>query len=278
MGQTRLLSSNRPNADASNSFFAQAAFLAESHLGESDLDRTEKEAGYCDTMAADASTTQLALAYVLQTLTGLSSDVDANEAEITEGFFDAISTNLNNAMHLAASAYETSRRVPHARRGSCFADTLLRDACRRLTQIGGASSALAASAIHGLSSVAGNMRSAAVFASKVSKHGYRRAPVSLKRGASQLANAVYKYSLDIKTSQQQLSSAFVIDMMRESASDLRSQSKDLLGLEVVLRSVVQATADAKAAASKEENIVMGRFSQHQVCGAGSELNYSCRNK
>lgn len=71
----------------------------------------------------------------------------------------------------------------------------------------------------------------------------------------QLANLVQKYVQEVRTSKEPFQISTFFGIVSESALSIKSQHKDLLGVEVVLRNLQQALQPAVAGAADPENVV-----------------------
>ena len=61
----------------------------------------------------------------------------------------------------------------------------------------------------------------------------------------------------MRTTKEPFHLSTLFGMIQEAANDIRSQSKDLLGVEVVLRNVKQTLEPALTAAMDPENVIKG---------------------
>ena len=75
---------------------------------------------------------------------------------------------------------------------------------------------------------------------------------------AQLSDLVSRYTLEVRTSREPFQLSTFMGITHEAAADVRSQSKDMLGVEVVLRNLQQALAPAVSAALEPGNVVKGK--------------------
>lgn len=81
---------------------------------------------------------------------------------------------------------------------------------------------------------------------------------------AKLSDLVSRYTLEVRTSREPFQLSTFASITQEAAADVRSQSKDLLGVEVVLRNLQQALTLAVSAALEPENVVRGQ-STGEIC-------------
>ena len=81
---------------------------------------------------------------------------------------------------------------------------------------------------------------------------------------AKLSDLVSRYTLEVRTSREPFQLSTFVGITQEAAADVRSQSKDLLGVEVVLRNLQQALTLAVSAALEPENVVRGQ-STGEIC-------------
>lgn len=75
---------------------------------------------------------------------------------------------------------------------------------------------------------------------------------------AKLSDLVSRYTLEVRTSREPFQLSTFMGITQEAAADVRSQSKDMLGVEVVLRNLQQALTPAVPAALEPENVVKGK--------------------
>lgn len=132
---------------------------------------------------------------------------------------------------------------------------------RRLEEITDSSGSLRPEVIEGLQVAAVNIRSISQFANKVSciyarlhgdaidaDHGY----------PAQLATLTSRYTLEVRTSKDPFMLSTFFGIIQEAATDIRSESKDMLGVEVILHNLKQRLAPALTGAMEPENVVQGK--------------------
>lgn len=80
----------------------------------------------------------------------------------------------------------------------------------------------------------------------------------LHASCSQLASLISRYTLEVRTSKDPFVLNTFFGIVQEAAADVRSECKDMLGVEVVLHTLKQRLTPALSAALEPENVVKGR--------------------
>jgi dynactin 1 len=80
----------------------------------------------------------------------------------------------------------------------------------------------------------------------------------------QLANLVSRYTLEVRTSKEPFVIGTFFGIIQEAAVDIRSESKDLLGVEVILHNLKQKLLPAPTAAMEPENVIKGEILSEHV--------------
>lgn len=76
---------------------------------------------------------------------------------------------------------------------------------------------------------------------------------------SQLATLVSRYTLEVRTSKDPFVLGTFFGIIQEAAVDIRSESKDLLGVEVILHNLKQKLVPALTATMERENVIKGKI-------------------
>lgn len=82
---------------------------------------------------------------------------------------------------------------------------------------------------------------------------------SIATFASKLADLVSRYTLEVRTSKDPFVLATFLDVIHEATTDIKSQNKSLLGVQVVINNLSRALTTALASAQDPENIIKGLY-------------------
>lgn len=99
---------------------------------------------------------------------------------------------------------------------------------------------------------------------------------NLPRFVPQLASLVSRYTLEVRISKDPFVLNTFFGIVQEAAADVRSESKDMLGVEVILHTLKQRLTPTLSAALEPENVIKGRTTrlERQSVSAVADYNNS----